>query len=186
MKYDEISSVHIYTRMLTISLTTCWYLKRSHKDQDQQQMLSFCFNQSEKALQKLWKCLASHVSCCLIVSTRRVETLPQPFAFTQIYPVICHFLLMVRGILLLVVYFYCCSLPHCQRSYGHMYLHACACVCVVCVHALTCMHSCWYAIDLVNLSCTFLLWTLGIRERMKMLGLFIAFSVFWLFWGQIV
>ena len=40
------------------------------KDQNQQQTLSFTFNQSKKAFQKLRRCLDRYVSCCFIVSTQ--------------------------------------------------------------------------------------------------------------------
>ena len=74
MTYD-ISSVRIYTHLFTVRLTTCWYLKCLHKYQNQQYAHTFDLNQSEKAFQKLLKCLSSHVNSCFIVSTQRVETL---------------------------------------------------------------------------------------------------------------
>ena len=74
--WDEISWVCIYTHLFTVRLTTCWYYMKATAD-----ALFWLQPLSKKAG---WKCLASHVSCCLIVS--RVKTLPQPFASTWMYP----------------------------------------------------------------------------------------------------
>ena len=76
--WDDISWVCIYTHLFTVRLTTCWYYMKATAD------ASFWLQPlSEKAG---WKCLDSHVSFCLIVSTQRVKTLPQPFASTWMYP----------------------------------------------------------------------------------------------------
>ena len=69
VNYHQFAFIHLFSlRPITLKCTP--------EHQKQEKTLSFGFNQSDKAFQKLWKCLATHVSCCFIVSSQGVKTMP--------------------------------------------------------------------------------------------------------------